>query len=314
MKAAPMQALKRSRSHSKISIFSACKKHVFIVAILAIITGLQGTTPALALSALHGSASSSSLSSSSNWELIQQKIRIRSFSEIMSPGLSSQSGLIPNHQGGNYAPTNWFTILWTDYEIAKNIRLLYWQRAIFMLGSDQNFEQWKLYPRDPRFALRLTQVLNIPNLNTTFDFYIQPGVTQNKLSLGNHYELGFRTSSNYTPSGSRFTFGLIQEFTTAYLDPEGLGPRAYGWLMPMLSYTFNPFVSWQTTSVFNLTNSRKKGVFDWNWDDPKPYMQNGVNLNFTPSTSITLLMNHYLGTRPTLNNTWLSLWISVDFI
>ncbi|MEO5970953.1 MAG: hypothetical protein ABIQ95_13575 [Bdellovibrionia bacterium] len=245
---------------------------------------------------------------------VRSKLRIRNFIEFMTPALQGQSSSIPNSDGSGYIPTTVFNIFSADYEIAPNYRILYTQRVFLFLTEDPDFQSMSIFGRDPRFGLRRTQVFDLPNLNTTYDLYFQPGISNNQISGGNRFEVGFRTSTNYVLPGTRWTLGIVQELTTGYLDVYGTGLRAYGWFVPWFSYDLSDKISLQHFTNLAFKNPRNLTWTQFKWDDQPPFMQNGVNFNLTKSVSASLFLNNYLGVAPTLRNTWASLWLSIDLI
>jgi len=245
----------------------------------------------------------------------QSKFRIRNFTEFMTPAFQGRTRSIPNRDGSEYIPATLFNILAIDYEIAPDYRILYHQRALLMLTPNSSFQGLNLFGRDPRFALRRTQVFDVPHVNTTYDLYVQPGIANNQLSDGNSFEVGFRTNTSYSPPGTRWNFGLLQEFTTRYLNPSGQGrQRAYGWFMPWVSYDLSQKISLQHFTTLPFTNLRSQPWTSFQWDDPPPFIQNGIGLNLTKTVSASLFINNYLGVGPTLSNTWASVWLSLDLL
>jgi hypothetical protein len=244
----------------------------------------------------------------------RKKIRVRNYAELTTPAFQGTSGAVPNSDGSGYMPMNLVNVFSAEYEFAPHFQILYYQRAFLFLTSNADFQSWSVFGRDPRFALRLTHIFNIKNLNTTYDIYFQPGISNNQLSGGNNFEVGLRTNTNFAPSGTRWTFGITQEFTTAYLDIAGHGQRAYGWFMPWFSYTLNDKLSLQHTTNLPFVNPRNLPWTRFQWDSQPPYMQNGVNYNFLPNVTVSLFLNNYLGVTPTLRNVWASLGLSIDLI
>ena len=254
----------------------------------------------------------------STWSLIKENLRVRTFTEVMSPPLSGSRTSVPLPNGQDYLPSNMFHIVWMDYPIAKNLRVLYWQRMLMFLSANAspNFQsQFQFVPREPRFALRWVDGFNVPHLNTTYDLYVQPGVTKNFVASGNHYDIGFRTSTAYSIPKSKWSVGLVQEYTVGGFDPKGKGPRAWGWFMPWASYEINQKFSTQHVMYYGIRNDRKNKVFQYEWDDAgMPYIQNGVGFNVSKSVQLTALVNNYLAVRPSLKNTWTSLWLSMNIL
>ena len=257
-------------------------------------------------------------STSKTWSLLKENLRISTFTEVMSPSLSGTPTSVPLPYGGEYVPSNIFQIIWADYPIAKNLRVLYWQRMLLFLSanSDPAFQSnIQFVPREPRFALRWIDGLNIPNLSTTFDFYFQPGVTNNVVSSGNRYDFGFRTNTAYSFPKSKWSIGLVQEYNIGALDPKGQGARAWGWFMPWASYEINPKFSTQHVMYYGIRNERNNKIHQYHWDDAgMPYIQNGVGYNVSKSVQVAAFVNNYLAVRPSLKNTWTSLWLSMNIL
>lgn len=245
---------------------------------------------------------------------VSKKLQIRNFTEFMTPALRGKSSSIPNSDGSEFIPTALFNIFTADYEIAPNYRILYYQRVFLLLSSSATLQGGSIFGRDPRFALRRSQVFDVPNLNTAIDLYFQPGVSNNQISGGNNFEVGFRTNAAYAPPGTRWGFGMIQEFTSGYLDASGSGQRAYGWFMPWVSYDLSQRFSLQHYSNLAFKNPRNLSWTEFQWDDQPPFMQNGLNFSLTKSVTTSLFLNNYLRVKPTLSNTWASLWLSITFL
>jgi hypothetical protein len=250
----------------------------------------------------------------SSWQAIKEKLRVRNFSEIMSPAFKGNPSSVPYPDGRQFTPGILYNIFWADYEFAPNYKVVYWQRAIITLNSNQNFQN-AIFPRDPRFALRRTKVFDIPRLDTTFDVYIQPRVMQNMFTTKNHFEVGFRTNSSYAFPRSKWNIGLISEFTTGYLDPTGKGARAFGWAMPWASYDWTSKFSTQHYVTLPVANSRDSCWRHFAWDDPSlPYIQNGISYSLSSTLTTSVFLNNYLMTKPSLKNTWASVWLSLAFL
>jgi hypothetical protein len=309
---------KKPKYHSILSLFRGCNSasegRVWsTLGFLAV-----GASHLCSLNQVHANSQNSEvlpILSQQTAELpVRNKLRIRNFIEFMTPALQGHSSSIPNSDGSEYIPTTLFDIFSAEYEIIPNYRILYYQRVFLLLTEDSSFQGMSLFGRDPRFALRRTQIFDVPNLNTSFDLYFQPGISNNQISGGNRIEVGFRTNTNYAPPGTRWTLGIVQEITTGYLDAYGTGLRAYGWFMPWFSYDLSNRISLQHFTNLPFKNPRNLSWTQFQWDDQPPFMQNGVNFNLTKSVAASVFLNNYLGVAPTLRNTWASLWLSIDIL
>src|SRR5690348_12102183 len=116
-------------------------------------SGIRSAFLAIILSffALPGFAEESiSGSSDSTWLKIRSKIRMRYFSETMTPALRGNMSSVPLADGSEYTPASFFNTLWADYEFAPNYRIVYWQRSIAMLTTNTEFNRPSYYLRAPR--------------------------------------------------------------------------------------------------------------------------------------------------------------------
>ncbi len=251
----------------------------------------------------------------STWQLIKKKLRVRTFSEFMTPSLNGESGSVPRFNGRSFSPTSIFHIFWTDYEIAPHYRVVYWQRMLLFLNSNIDFQGIQFLPRHPRFAIRRTEVFDVPQLSTTYDLFVQYDV-DNYYSTHNSFEVGIRTNTSYAFPQSHWSLGMIQEYTTSYLTPNAQGNmRAYGWFMPWVSYEINSKFSTQHYVTMPFQNMRNAPWTTFIWDDPgMPYTQNGISMNVSETVWASVFINNYLLTAPTLQNTWASLWLSLTFL
>ncbi len=250
----------------------------------------------------------------SPWSLIQSKLRVRTFTEMMVPAFDGNTNSVPRPDGSRFIPGNLFNIAWADYEVGNNLRVFYWQRFIITLNSNQELSGVQYFPRDPRFGVRWLQVFDIPELSTTYDVFIQPNITSNYTSNRNVLEFGFRTNTSYTIPHSRWSIGAVQEFTASYFS-GGLGPQAYAWIAPWFSYELSPVFSIQTSFFVPVQNLRDRPVLDLTWDAPGgPYMQNGVGINVNKQVSLAFLLNNYLNAPISWKNTWASMWVSLTIL
>jgi hypothetical protein len=249
------------------------------------------------------------------WQALRSKTRMRTFSEFMTPAIDGDGKSVPETDGTAYAPTNTFNIAWVDYEIFKDWRIAYWQRFSVNFASTNNGSGVHTWARNPRFALRRTNVFNNPNITTTYDVYFQPGFAREGETRNRNLEGGFRTATSYVFPKSRWSIGAITEFTLSYASENIKSDNnMYGWVMPWASYELNSMFSTQHYFTLNFKHERPKPASDLSLDDPFPYIQNGIGMNVTKSIWAAAFINNYIGPTPSLRNTWASLWLSMTFL
>jgi hypothetical protein len=269
-------------------------------------------------SAMADSESPGSVSQeTSTWQLIKSKLRFRTFTEFMAPAaLSNSPTQIPEPDGSSAAPTNVFNIAWMDYEIAENYRILYWQRFTVNLASGGALTGVNTIARNPRFALRRTNVFSNPNISSTYDIYIQPGITPEAISAGRNFEFGFRTNTSYSAPSSRLSFGAITEFTVSLSSKSGPSDRAniYGWAMPWVSYKLNKLFSTEHYLTINFQHKEGKPLQSIELDTYLPYIQNGIGITLSEQFWAAVFVNNYLIAPPSLQNTWASVWLAMNIL
>jgi hypothetical protein len=253
------------------------------------------------------------------WSKARKKIRSRTFTEFMTPAVDNHGGYIPLENGDPLLPANAFNIIWADYEIAKDTKIVYWQRSNlnFAPTPTSGGAHVSLVPRNPRFALRKVNVFDVPNLSTTYDVYIQPGLAPEAASGGRDLEFGFRTATSYSIPGSRWSLGAISETTVAPLfrdaNPRAGSSNFYGWLMSWASYDLSKTFSTQHYVTVSFQHVREKQWIEADYPMPLA-MQNGFGVNISESVWAAAFINNYLNTLPTLANTWASVWLAVTFL
>ena len=230
---------KESRTHT-ISLFS-----ILGLSFLTFIGIVQGSTVRADDS---NSQTSVATEEESTFATIRKKVRLRSFTEYMTPAFNNNQNYIPYGNGDALLPTNAFNIIWIDYEIAKDVKVVYWQRSNTNFASSARGENVSFVPRNPRFALRKVNVFNVPNLTTTYDIYFQPGLAYEGNGAGRNYEFGFRTATSYAIPASKWSIGATTEFTGAIGTVSKLpssSSNLYGWAMPWTSYELSKIFSTQ---------------------------------------------------------------------
>lgn len=258
-----------------------------------------------------------------SWSLIRKKLQAADLSELSFPAFQGINA-IPNPDNSANDSANWYHILWVSYDIAPHYKIIYWQRTFLLLSSYESNQGMKLLPREPRFAIRRTELIDVPHLKSSLDLYLQPSLFTNERSSRNNLEIGIRFSGSYTAPTSRWSFGLLADLTSAYQDSNGKGAKGKIGLAPWVSYGFNSVFSTQHTGNLSFVNVRTKQIesspsepvsngFDFNWGD-QPSVQNGIAANLSESTSVSVLLNTYLTTLPTLKNSWASLQLSIQLL
>lgn len=235
-------------------------------------------------------------------------------SEFMTPSFSA-SNSVPNSDGSAYQAMNAANVFFVDYEFAPKLRFLYWQRSSAEIkpSSADNSFSWAF--KDPRFALRYVNKFMNSTLSFTLDTYYNVPLTSASAKIHKLGDLGFRTSTTYTPTGSRFTVGAITDLYTSFYSEAGTeGNDLLYTAAPYLQYTINK--KFNTEHIINVTLYHKRNASwsDITSNDQAPYIQNGITWNATDSIAVSALLNNYLGALPTLQNSWVSLGLNVVFL
>jgi len=237
---------------------------------------------------------------------IQNKWRIQDYSEIMTPAINGTN--IPTPQGGTLAPTLVEGRVWLDYAFTEKYRLFFWQRYFYF-----PFNDFSLY--DPRIGFRWMQVFDIPGLTTTYDFYFLPGISQMAQDDNRILELGIRTNTTYSIPSSRWDLGIVTEVNAPFYQ-SGLNggdqtKKLWGVLAPWTSYKISKYFSTQHWFMFPF--KFQQGSFSWDITG-MPFVQNGIGWIASEAVWIGAFLNNYLFTAPTLQNTWMSIWLNLSII
>jgi hypothetical protein len=245
---------------------------------------------------------------------IKSKVRMKSFTEWMSPSFSDNGTYIPTPDGQSLAPSNSFSIVWADYTLSRHLKILFWQRYKVLFGSkDSAFLSTRF--RNPRLAIRWIDLVPYPNFSTTYDFYIQPGFAQEAETLGREFEFGFRTVTQYSIPATRWRLGATTEFTISTTPSSMIkGQNYYGWVTTAIQYDLSPQLAAQSFITVNFKQNRGTPWLNAIYDTPLPYIQNGIGYQLSSNLSASLLINNYLNQAPTLKNTWASLWLTFTWI
>jgi hypothetical protein len=79
------------------------------------------------------------------------------------------------------------------------------------------------------------------------------------------------------------------------------------------SYRLNDKLSTQHWGVGTFRRERGGSALEWDYPG-EPYAQNGVGYQLTPRVWTAVLLNNYLMTAPTLRNSWISAWFSINVL
>lgn len=253
----------------------------------------------------------------SSWTQLKKKFRVRSFHEWMTPSVQSQN--VPDHEGGDLTPSNLYGYFWIDYEITRNWRLLYWQRELLEFSGGPTGSGMQLAFWDPRFGIRKTQVFDLAGLTTNYDFFIQPGITASSVEKGKYFDLGFRTNTNYAIPQSRWSIGLLTELFAGVYSSEKFNPNTTnfsGFVSPWINYNLTDTISTQHWLLLPFQHRMGDPLFQLSWDMPTnmAVVQNGIGIDLSDSLWVSVLLNTYLNKPPTLQTSWLSLWVSMTYL
>jgi hypothetical protein len=249
----------------------------------------------------------------STWEQIVSKIRMRTFSEVMSPSFSDSSS-VPTSDGKQLDPVNMFNIAWVDYEFAKDWRALYFQRFVFnFTANEANPQGFGGVFLDPRFGIRRTNAIPIQGFNSTWDLYVQPGVSPGSLAAGRILDVGLQMSNSYTIPKTKLTLGLLSDIRGSAYREGGSGNDFAFTAAPWVSYEILPWLSTQHWFFSPIRHAKGADQISWNYPGAA-MMQNGLGFQLGSRVWTAVMVNNYLTEVPTLNNTWFSLWMTVTIL
>lgn len=270
-------------------------------------------------SALGSSPATSAGTTTSDWTQIRKKIRVRTFSEWMSPAFEGAENSVPSADGQTTLdPTNIFNILWTDYEFKKNFRFLYFQRFQSNLTGNASAPSGTAWS-DPRFALRITDFFPSRQWTTTLDLYYHAPTSDASRSIGRSAEIGAQWAGLYLIPQSRWSVGFLTDVRKSFYNSPGNGGNYWsGFVAPRAQYEFNSKWSTQHWLVTPYRQIRADGSSldaNWRWGYPfNPFVQNGVGWSASQNVWLGLFVNNYLGETPRLSNTWASAWLSLTVL
>lgn len=254
------------------------------------------------------------------FQILKEKLRIRSFTEYMTPAISGLGSNVPSSVGGTapateelgiLGPTYTFNYFFVDYDIGDNWKVVFWQRYFVFFNPTGVTTR----ARNPRFAIRKVNPFNSTNLTGSYDLYIQPGTSPEAFNeMSRSFEFGFRHNTAYTFPASKWSIGMVGEFTYSLSSSGAMtGTNYNGWVMPWASYEISKVFSTLNFLTLNFMQERGSSSFI-SWDLPAPMVQNGIGINISPEIQVSLLLNTYLHNTPTLKNSFFSLWLNLNLL
>jgi hypothetical protein len=199
-----------------------------------------------------------------------------------------------------------------DYEIKKDYRLLYFQRNRLIFSNQGSLGHSEFQLQDPRLGIRMTQNFDHVGLTTTYDLYIQPGVTRDAQKIGRNFDFGVRTNTSYDISGSRMSIGAITDISVSSFNQSGSAADLVGVAALWGSYLLNTRLSSQHWVVVPFKHQQGTALTHFSFDLPNmPVAQNGVGVSVSKRMWTSLMLNNYLFAVPSLRNTWASMWFNL---
>jgi hypothetical protein len=169
--------------------------------------------------------------------------------------------------------------------------------------------------KDPRFGLRGVQLFNVSGLTSTIDLFVQPGVMTQSRNIGRLMDIGFRASAIYVVPGSRWEFGAIAEVTNSHFQAGETGTNLSGFVSPWASYRINSKLTTQHWLIVPFEHQKGEPWTNLSYGaTEKPFIQTGLGYDVTDTFWVSLLVNNYLFTAPSLKNTFGSILISKAFM
>ena len=240
-----------------------------------------------------------------------ETLRIRGFSEMMLPALQGTGGFVPKPQGRPFVPPFLSAQIGVDFEVLPNLRAFYLQKGL-LIWPKISGGPFGGRPLDPRVGVRKTQVFEVQNLTSEYDFFIQPGLYSAFVTQpGRSFDLGIRLSHRYSILNTNLTVGLNFEAVYTFYREQSSSSDLTGVLAPWASYSLSQKFSTQHWIYGFYRHMRHTPISQFEWDITEmPYIQNGITFRASESVQISGLVNCYLLEVPKLNTLWSSIWIS----
>jgi hypothetical protein len=265
-----------------------------------------------------GSQVSTADAPSSLWKKIRPKIKASLFTEVMTPAIDSSSATVPDPSGAPFDPVNAFNLFQTAYAFSPRMSAFYLQRLPLNLNSldAPQRSDLDLTFTDPRFGIRLTIPKDKGNWSRTLDLYTQPGLSEGSQRNGRQFDVGAQGNISYSTTNGKWTFGSLGEYRRNFFRSSATGIADFqGFVAPYINYNITEKLSTQSWGSFAYRHERGTDLNNVQWSGQGlPYVQNGLGYQATEKIWVAGLVNNFIGTAPTLQNTWFSLWISTTLL
>ncbi len=244
--------------------------------------------------------------------VIQTKLKINGYQESMLPTLGLGSAYIPRPGGDPYVPSFTQAQVSFEYRMSPELSLIYIQRGRMIWNFDEGKSVWG-YFFDPRLGVR--KPLGNAQWIVNLDAFIQPGLTRTlQIQPNRLFDLGSRLSIRHLFPESRFTFGFTFELAGTFYSTSSTGADWAGVFSPMVSYQATRWLALQSWFVGFFKHRKFEPLSQWRWDvTEQPYFQTGAAFQVMPELSVSLMVNHYVGVLPSIDNLWTSLWLNYAF-
>ena len=230
---------------------------------------------------------------------------------MMFPALQGTGGFVPKPGGRPFVPPFLSTQVGIDFEIDPQLRLFYLQKGLLIWPKVSGGPMGGR-PLDPRFGIRKTQVLDLPQVTSEYDFFIQPGIFSAFVNQpGRSFDLGIRLTHRYEIPHSKWSVGLNFETVYTFYKEDTVSSDLTGLLAPWASYRLSQKFATQHWIYGFYRHLRNTPMSKLEWDITEmPYFQNGITFYPSGSVQVSGLINCYLFELPSLNTIWGSIWIS----
>ncbi len=240
-------------------------------------------------------------------------VRLRVFQESMLPALGSGSRFVPKSSGDLLIPMFTLSQFGIDEEVMPSWRLFYLQKIRVLWGTiGENTILTQFF--DPRFGIRKTKLFGESAWQSELDFFIHPGFNRTILVQSQRLlDLGLRMTNRYPVPGTAWVVGGNFELVSTLYRAGSRDADWSGVLSLMASYRISSLVSTQSWIYGFYKHKKGESLTQFYWDiTDLPFLQNGLSLSVSQNFTVSWMLNQYLGVTPSLNNMWMSLWLSMN--